>query len=621
MKPYSTQPKEKANSRAAKSEGVKLFVGGLSGDANKELLFNYFGKFGEVLDAFVVHENKKPSGFGFITVADQAVAELILNTRHLIGKSSIDVKPALDRQAAKQKEETDRRKKIFVGGLPKNLPDEELKRYFDQYAVVQKCYVVKDPSTAKTRGFGFVIFTSVEGCSKALAAPGPHVIQGQEVHIKPAVNKDDDYPYPNQIPPQSSPSLHQDAESDAPGPSNAKNRSNTTNNHNNNNKKQKKKVQNPKYNQHQPQPPPPDKKSLVHANAPYHYSDQYHPHHQYQNQYQNQHHYQHLSDNRQYQGYQDYRQDYDYQFGHQDQYQGEYDQAYYDGSGAQDPSHPQPPQYYPYLPGKATPVYDAGAGYDKDNYYGEHSLYHPAPVSNPYDNRSGLVPPDAYYGFGSGSGISWGVPKGIVMPSNVNSTSVNTIPPANSSSPKENTPEEHQKFNMASGVGTTFLSSPPFIQPYGQVVSARDVLQNHDFEQYINSLHFGGIKQIIDINILKHLRFSHQQMLYGQTLGSATDTLEQQNLILGITTNPKGKPIPFSAQVIAPSLPLFGSNQTHEITSSVAYKPQAPAPKSPTPPKRLPSRPSQVEDMYQLNPFIHQEEENSEENLEKADEI
>jgi len=50
------------------------------------------------------------------------------------------------------KDKNELKRKLFVGGLPKNLPDDELHRYFSQFGEVQKAYVVKDFRTGKTRG-------------------------------------------------------------------------------------------------------------------------------------------------------------------------------------------------------------------------------------------------------------------------------------------------------------------------------------------------------------------------------------------------------------------------------------------------------------------------------------
>ena len=53
--------------------------------------------------------------------------------------------------------------------------------------------MVKDAFSGKTRGFGFIIFQTSEGFEAALAYP-QHMIEGQEIHIKPAQVKADESP-------------------------------------------------------------------------------------------------------------------------------------------------------------------------------------------------------------------------------------------------------------------------------------------------------------------------------------------------------------------------------------------------------------------------------------------
>ena len=167
---------------------VKLFVGGLTGEMTREALAGYFSDFAQIIDSFVVYESHKPAGFGFITVKDKEEADKILQKKHFLNNSILDVKPALDRTQAKDKEENERKRKIFVGGLPKNFQDESLKEFFERFGPIQKCYVVKDPLTGKTRGFGFVIFSTDKGYNDALKNPNMS-IGGGEAHVKAATSK------------------------------------------------------------------------------------------------------------------------------------------------------------------------------------------------------------------------------------------------------------------------------------------------------------------------------------------------------------------------------------------------------------------------------------------------
>lgn len=81
----------------------------------------------------------------------------------------------MDKTKAKNKDEEEKRRKLFVGALPKNLPDSLLREYFSKFGELEKAYVVKDSKTGKTRGFGFVIYKNEESLEKAFECD-PHII-------------------------------------------------------------------------------------------------------------------------------------------------------------------------------------------------------------------------------------------------------------------------------------------------------------------------------------------------------------------------------------------------------------------------------------------------------------
>lgn len=124
-------------------------------------------------------------------MANQEAVDVVLAQTHKFKNSDIDVKAALDREQARSKADAERQRKIFAGGLPKNMTDDRLRDYFSQFGRIHKCYVVKDAYSGKTRGFGFVIFAEDQGFQASLAAP-EHMIDGQEVHLKRAEVKEEE---------------------------------------------------------------------------------------------------------------------------------------------------------------------------------------------------------------------------------------------------------------------------------------------------------------------------------------------------------------------------------------------------------------------------------------------
>ena len=43
-------------------------------------------------------------------------------------------------------------KKIFVGGLPPNLKEFEMKNYFERFGELEQCVIMKDKPSGKSRG-------------------------------------------------------------------------------------------------------------------------------------------------------------------------------------------------------------------------------------------------------------------------------------------------------------------------------------------------------------------------------------------------------------------------------------------------------------------------------------
>lgn len=64
----------------------KLFIGGISWDTDEERLREYFGNYGEVVEAVIMRDRAtgRARGFGFVVFADPAVAERVILEKHVI---------------------------------------------------------------------------------------------------------------------------------------------------------------------------------------------------------------------------------------------------------------------------------------------------------------------------------------------------------------------------------------------------------------------------------------------------------------------------------------------------------------------------------------------------------
>lgn len=127
------------------------------------MLYGEFQKFGEIVDSIVMKnpETGNSRGFGFVTFKDNAAADsaVAAGTHKIDGKIvslviiayfgfpmlnvyllfvKVDVKLCNPRLAAQQrtnKQKTDNCK-VFVGGLPHGVTDDEIKNFFSRYGTV-----------------------------------------------------------------------------------------------------------------------------------------------------------------------------------------------------------------------------------------------------------------------------------------------------------------------------------------------------------------------------------------------------------------------------------------------------------------------------------------------------
>jgi len=161
------------------ANGRKLFLGGLTKTTTTEQLFEIFGRFGQVVDAVVMERNGAPRGFGFVTFKDKSSINEVLAKGVTIDGREVDVK-----RAVPEEEMAFAPSKVFVGGLSQKVDKAALKAHFDQFGDVRDAVVMIDRATSRSRGFGFVRFSTPEAVARVLAQP--QMIDGQYVDVKRA---------------------------------------------------------------------------------------------------------------------------------------------------------------------------------------------------------------------------------------------------------------------------------------------------------------------------------------------------------------------------------------------------------------------------------------------------
>mmetsp|Transcript_31679 Transcript_31679/g.68391 ORF Transcript_31679/g.68391 Transcript_31679/m.68391 type:complete len:520 (-) Transcript_31679:256-1815(-) len=90
-------------------------------------------------------------------------------------------------------------RKLFVGGLPTDVTDQDFLEFFQQFGDVIDSVVIIDRLTKRSRGFGFVTFATENFANSLLTAiPGKTgyvVINGKQCEVKASTPKADDAPH------------------------------------------------------------------------------------------------------------------------------------------------------------------------------------------------------------------------------------------------------------------------------------------------------------------------------------------------------------------------------------------------------------------------------------------
>ncbi|KAJ6800125.1 glycine-rich RNA-binding protein 7 [Iris pallida] len=79
--------------------------------------------------------------------------------------------------------------KLFIGGLSYGTDDQSLKEAFTNYGEVIEARVIMDRETGRSRGFGFVTFTSSEEASSAITAMDGKDLHGRMVRVNYATDR------------------------------------------------------------------------------------------------------------------------------------------------------------------------------------------------------------------------------------------------------------------------------------------------------------------------------------------------------------------------------------------------------------------------------------------------
>ncbi|KAI2628451.1 polyadenylate binding protein [Hypoxylon sp. NC1633] len=176
-----------------KSGQGNIFIKNLDAAIDNKALHDTFAAFGNILSCKVAQdEHGNSKGYGFVHYeTDEAAAQAIKHVNGmLLNEKKVYVGhhiPKKDRQS-KFEEMKANFTNVYVKNIQTDATDDEFRELFEKYGDVTSSSLARDPE-GKSRGFGFVNFTTHDSAARAVDELNGKDFHGQDLYVGRAQKK------------------------------------------------------------------------------------------------------------------------------------------------------------------------------------------------------------------------------------------------------------------------------------------------------------------------------------------------------------------------------------------------------------------------------------------------
>uniref|UniRef100_A0A8C1YP93 RRM domain-containing protein n=1 Tax=Cyprinus carpio TaxID=7962 RepID=A0A8C1YP93_CYPCA len=183
-----------------KSGVGNIFIKNLEKSIDSEGLYDIFSSFGTILSCKVVCDENGSKGFGFVhfethEAAGRAIEKLngmLINEKVFVGRAQKrrERQTELKRRFEQIQQERITRCQgvnLYVKNLSDSVDSERLLREFSPYGNITSAKVMTDGG--RSRGFGFVCFSSPEEATRAITEMNCRIIDSKPIYVALAQRK------------------------------------------------------------------------------------------------------------------------------------------------------------------------------------------------------------------------------------------------------------------------------------------------------------------------------------------------------------------------------------------------------------------------------------------------
>lgn len=184
-------------------EGTKLYVGNIPFDITSEELARIFEESGVVEMVEVIYDKatERSRGFAFVTMSTVEEAEAAIqkfNGSEVGGRFLRVNFPEVPRGSSRSPRTrphsytsnfVDSPHKVYVGNLPFSTTADTLRSAFERVGNVLGARVVFDRETGRSRGFGFVTFSSEADVDAAISSMNGADLEGRSIRVSIALSR------------------------------------------------------------------------------------------------------------------------------------------------------------------------------------------------------------------------------------------------------------------------------------------------------------------------------------------------------------------------------------------------------------------------------------------------